>query len=266
MYQPRRRFMLFPISRSTALITGGSAGIGLALALRLQRAGSTVIITGRSQRRLDEAAAAHPGLLPIQSDIGKPEDRERLAVALTREHPGLNIVINNAGIQRRVALAEDNAPWAERQAEIDVLLAGPIHLNDLLVPQMLAHGQPSLIANITSGGAYVPQPFAPAYSACKAALHSYTVILRHALAETPCRVVEIAPPAVKTALAGEGSAHGAPLDAFADAVFARLTQTDDEMIGFGMTDAPEFKAAIRPLAEMFGPFAERFPVATYGRR
>ncbi|TPW31813.1 SDR family NAD(P)-dependent oxidoreductase [Martelella alba] len=250
-------------SNSTALITGGSTGIGLALASRFLSAGSTVIVTGRSQQRLDEAAAAHPGLLTIANDMSRAEDRSALAAQLHREHPFLNIVINNAGIQRRVALAEDDAPWTERQAEIDVLLSGPVHLNHLLVPHLLATGRPSLVANVTSGGAYVPQPFAPVYAACKAALHSYTVTLRHALQGTPCRVVEIAPPAVQTALAGPGASHGVPLNDFADAIFARLTETEEDFIGYGMTDSEAFHAAAEPYAEMFKGFAGRFPVKTY---
>jgi short-subunit dehydrogenase involved in D-alanine esterification of teichoic acids len=121
--------------------------------------------------------------------------------------PGFNVVINNAGIQRRVSLASDTAPWSERQAEIDILLAAPVHLNHLLIPLMLRSKQPALIVNVTSGGAFVPQVFAPVYSACKAALHSYTVTPRHALQGTWLRVVELVPPAVQTGLGDPGATH-----------------------------------------------------------
>ena len=131
------------------------------------------------------------------------------------------LLINNAGIQRRVSLASDTASWSEHQAEIDTLLSGPVHLNYLLVPLMLRHRQASLIVNVTSGGAFIPQVFAPIYSACKAAVHSYTVTLRHALRETGVRVVELIPPAVRTALAGPASTHGAPLDEFCELQFSR---------------------------------------------
>ncbi|MEF2072120.1 SDR family oxidoreductase [Consotaella aegiceratis] len=256
--------MPLSLSSATVLITGGSTGIGLALALHFQKAGGTVIVTGRSRARLNDVVKAHPGLVPMVSDVGKPKEREALAATLRHEHPRLNVVINNAGIQRRIALAEDAAPWPERQREIDVLLSGPIHLNHLLVPPLLAQGQPALIANVTSGGAYVPQPFAPVYSACKAALHSYTVTLQHALEGTPCRVVEIVPPAVQTGLAGPDASHGAPLDDFAAAVFQKLAQTEDDTIGFGMTDTDAFHVAAAPLAAMFEALANRFPVKTYG--
>ena len=118
----------------------------------------------------------------------------------------------------------DDAPWSERQLEIDTLFAGPVHLNHLLIPHMRQHGRPRLLVNVTSVGAFIPQVFAPVYSASKAALHSYTVTLRHALAQTNIRVVELVPPAVQTELAGQGQNHGAPLEAFSDAIFLALQQ------------------------------------------
>jgi uncharacterized oxidoreductase len=198
------------------LITGGSEGIGRALAVQFHRSGARVLVTGRSADKLGGASSALPKLETFVSDISRPDEREQLAQHVREVMPGLNILINNAGIQRRVSLAADAAPWSERQIEIDTLLGAPVHLNHLLVPVILAQGGPGMIVNVTSGGAYVPQPFAPIYSACKAALHSYTMNLRFALANTPCRVVEIIPPAIRTALAGPGDTHGAPLEEFCD--------------------------------------------------
>jgi uncharacterized oxidoreductase len=249
---------------TSVLITGGSEGIGLGLARRYLAAGARVLITGRNADKLERAAHAHPGLITFVNDIGHPEEREALADHVSRTFPDLTVLINNAGIQRRVALAADHAPWAERQQEIDVLLSGPVHLNHLLLPMMLAHGKPCMVVNVTSGGAYVPQPFAPVYSACKAAVHSYTINLRFALAGTSCRVVEIIPPAVRTALAGPQATHGAPLDDFCDTVFAALSTGHADEVGYGMTDTDAFKAAQAPYREMFQGLSGRFPVATYG--
>jgi uncharacterized oxidoreductase len=170
---------------ASVLITGGSEGIGRGLAARHLAAGNKVLITGRSQAKLEKAASELPGLLTFVNDIGRSEEREALAINVQSHFPDLNVVINNAGIQRRVSLASDAAPWHERQAEIDILLSAPVHLNHLLIPLMLCSNEPGMIVNVTSGGAFVPQVFAPIYSACKAALHSYSVTLRHALQETP---------------------------------------------------------------------------------
>jgi uncharacterized oxidoreductase len=248
---------------SQVLITGGSDGIGLGLAARFLAVGATVLVTGRALGKLQRAAELHPGLLTFVSDMGIAEERERLAAHVRESMAGLTVLINNAGVQRRVALAEDQASWPERQAEIDILLSGPVHLNHLLAPMMRSHKRASLIANVTSGGAYVPQPFAPVYSACKAALHSYTMNLRFALAGTTCRVVEIIPPAVRTALMGPGAAHGAPLDEFCDATFAALLAGEAVEIGFGMTSSPPLQERLRMDHQLFDSLSGRFPVKTY---
>jgi uncharacterized oxidoreductase len=253
------------LAQATVLITGGSEGIGKGLATRFLAAGSSVVVTGRNPEKLRRAADELPGLVTWESDIGQPKERQLLAERVQSEIPSLNILINNAGIQRRVSLAEDAAPWSERQVEIDILLAGPVHLNSLLIPWMLKHGRPSQIVDVTSGGAFIPQVFAPMYSACKAALHSYTVTLRHALEGTGIRVVELIPPAVQTELAGPGTAHGAPLKEFCDHVFSGL-QSGAQIIGFGPTESPQFGQLLEAPGELFRLSATRFPVATYGSR
>ena len=247
------------------LITGGSAGIGLGLARRYLAAGALVLVTGRDRSRLDDAAASHPGLLTCMSDLADPDAREALALDVLTVLPRLSVLINNAGIQRRVPLARDVAPWAERQAEIDILLAAPVHLTSLLVPAMLRIGGDATIVNVTSGGAIVPQPFAPVYAACKAALHSHTVTLRHALADTRILVKELIPPAVATGLAGPSASHGAPLDAFCDAVFPALCDRHSTEIGFGVTASDAFTAPRALERDLFDRVSTRFEVATYAR-
>jgi len=157
------------------LITGGSSGIGLGLAERFLKDGARVIITGRDPEKL---AAVHPGLETFVNDISQIQQREALAIHIAKTMPGIDMLINNAGIQRRVALADDQALWPDRQNEIDILLAAPVHLNHLLLPLLLQESKTSTIVNVTSGGGYIPQVFAPLYSACKAALHHYTMSLR----------------------------------------------------------------------------------------
>jgi len=248
---------------ASALITGGSDGIGLGLAARYIASGAKVLVTGRSREKLERAALELPGLETFVNDIAVPAERERLARHVQREMPGLNILINNAGIQRRVSLAADAAPWSESQTEIDTLLSAPIHLSHLLVPTILAHGGPAIIANVTSGGAFIPQPFAPVYSACKAALHSYTMNLRFALAATRCQVSEIIPPAIRTALAGPGATHGASLDDFCDSVFAALANGNATEIGYGPTAGPAVQDRLSLDRELFETYSGRFPVKTY---
>ncbi|WP_158796104.1 SDR family NAD(P)-dependent oxidoreductase [Pedobacter sp. L105] len=244
------------------LITGGSSGIGLGLAQRFLSAGIRVLVTGRDGEKLKQAARENPGLEIFINDISLPEEREALSRYVAHTMPGLNLLINNAGIQRRVALADDHADWAERQAEINILLSAPVHLNHLLIPLLLLPGKTSTIVNVTSGGAFIPQVFAPIYSACKAALHHYTITLRHALSRTSCKVVELIPPAVQSGLAGPGLNHGVPLNEFCDAVFNALTG-DQAEIGFAQTAGliPQISGKI--VSELFESSAGRFPVHTY---
>lgn len=250
------------ITSQSVLITGGSSGIGFGLARRFHDRGDRVIITGRDAGRLDAAERRLPGLRTIGSDIASSADREALAAYVVRDFPELDLLINNAGVQRRVALAEDGAPWSERQAELDALLSGPVHLNHLLILAMLTHSRPSTIVNVSSGGALIPQPFAPLYSAAKAALHSYTTTLRHALAGTGIDVLELIPPAVATGLSGSPHPHGADVDQFCDAAFAGITARRPT-IGFGPTDTPAIRERLAAEQEAFDAGSTRFPVATY---
>jgi uncharacterized oxidoreductase len=222
-----------------------------------------VLVTGRDAAKLTKAASQLPGLETYVSDIGNIQDREALAQYVAGQMTPLHWVINNAGIQRRISLAQDKAPWSERQQEIDILLSGPVHLNHLLIPVLLQHDGPSRIVNVTSGGAYIPQVFAPMYSACKAALHSYTMTLRYALANTSCRVVELIPPAVLTNLAGNSQPHGADLDAFCDNVFQSLLIDDLETVGYGPTEQLDPQLSGQSVSKLFETSASRFPVERY---
>ncbi|NEB74691.1 SDR family NAD(P)-dependent oxidoreductase [Streptomyces sp. SID14478] len=246
----------------SVLITGGSSGIGLGLATRYLTAGHRVMITGRNPHKLAAISEGLPGLETFASDMACPRKREDLAAHVRQTMPDLDIVISNAGIQRRVGIAADDAPWAEAQNEIDILLAGPIHLARLLVPQLLGHGRRSVYVNVTSGGAFLPQPFAPLYSAAKAALHSYTVNLRHALRATPCRVVELIPPAVATQLAGPGHNHGADPEEFCDTVFP-LLDGSHTTVGFGRTAQPDFTERLDAEQRAFESASMRFHVPLY---
>jgi len=156
--------------------------------------------------------------------------------------------VNNAGIQRRFQLV-DPADWDEVRQELAINLEAPLHLSLLLLPQLRRQPRPAIV-NVTSGLSFAPLTAAPVYSATKAALHSLTLSLRHQLSQTPVSVVEIIPPAVNTDLGGVGlHTFGAPLDEFADAVFARLGAGDLE-IAYGGA-AQSSRASRAELDEIF---------------
>ena len=223
------------LSHSTILITGGASGIGLALAACFLAAGSTVIVCGRRADKLAEAQRQHPGLHTHVADVATAADREALAAWATATFPDLNVLVNNAGIQRRVRVDDLATAWEAHRQEIAINLEAPIHLAALLLPHLRQQAGAAIV-NVTSSLAFVPAAFVPIYSATKAALHSFTRSLRHQLAMTGVQVLEIIPPAVDTDLGGPGlHTFGVPVAAFAEAVVARLAAGELE-VGYGESE------------------------------
>jgi uncharacterized oxidoreductase len=209
------------LSDNTVLVTGGASGIGLAIAERFLAAGSDVIVCGRREEKLREAQARRPGLRTCACDLATANGRVALAERIVRDWPALNVLVNNAGIQRYPKLDEQEA-WDLTHEEIAINLEAPIHLSRLLVPHLMRQTRAAIV-NVTSGLAFVPLTRAPVYSATKAALHSFTLSLRHQLAGTPIDVLEIIPPAVDTDLGGPGlHTFGVKVDEFADAAMSRI--------------------------------------------
>lgn len=221
------------LSGNTVLITGGASGIGLAFAERFLKAGSQVIVCGRRAEKLAGAKQRFPELQTRVCDVGDEEDRTALAAWAAREYPGLNVLVNNAGIQHRFDLAEPKTEeWSSYQQELRINLEAPIHLSMLFLP-LLAGRSNATIINVTSGLAFTPMASAPIYCATKAALHSFTMSLRFKAAPMGVAVIEVVPPAVQTDLGGAGlHTFGAPLNDFADGIFEGL-RTDAVEIGYG---------------------------------
>jgi uncharacterized oxidoreductase len=216
------------LDSNTILITGGASGIGLAMAERFLAAGSKVILCGRREDKLHEAREKHPEFVIRVCDVEQPAQRMALFEWAVREFPGLNVLVNNAGIQRRVQLASAE-DWEQTRHEIAINLDAPIHLSRLFIPHLAKQKQPAIL-NVTSGLSFVPLTTVPVYCATKAALHSFTLSLRHQLAGTGIQVIEVIPPAVNTDLGGPGlHTFGVPVDEFADSVFQRLAAGELEI-------------------------------------
>ena len=224
------------LATNTILLTGGASGIGLALAVRFLRAGSTVIIVGRRADKLAEAQQLHPGLIIRQADIADLAERAELVRWAISTHPNLNVLVNNAGIQNRIQLAHDaDTDWQVRRQELVINVEAPIHLSTLLVPHLRQRPGAAII-NVTSGLSFAPAAFVPIYSATKAALHSFTLSLRHQLEPEGIAVLEIVPPAVDTDHGGPGlHTFGVNVDAFADSIMDRLAQGEQE-VGYGTSE------------------------------
>jgi uncharacterized oxidoreductase len=186
-------------SNNTILITGGATGIGFALAKAFLEAGNNVIICGRRENRLKEAQAKLPKLHIKVCDVSKESDRENLLNWAQENFPGLNILVNNAGVQKSINLEDAKDVYRRSKEEIGINLIAPIHLSSLFIPLLSKH-ESSAIINITSGLAFSPLAIYPVYCATKAAMHSFSMSLRYRLAKTSVRVFEVAPPLVQTEL------------------------------------------------------------------
>ena len=182
----------------TILITGGSAGIGLAFALKFVELGNEVIVTGRRQAVLDKVKAKHPKLHTIQSDVADPAQIAALAARVKSEFPRLDVLMNNAGIMQYKNLRAPDADLAALTAEMNINVGGVIGMTSAFIDILTANK--GTVMNVSSGLAFVPLPAAPIYSATKAAIHSYTQSLRFQLEESGVEVIELMPPAVKTDL------------------------------------------------------------------
>jgi len=194
------------LSGSTVLITGGSAGIGLAFAQKFLELDNKVIITGRNPGKLAAVKASLPAIETIQSDAADPQAIAALADRIAEQHPELNVLVNNAGLMMHRNLTARAGNLTEMTVELDVNLAGPIRLVSAFIELLKANR--GTIINVSSGLAFVPMHSAPIYCATKAAMHSYSVSLRQQLSAEGVEVIELMPPAVRTEMLGDAADDG----------------------------------------------------------
>lgn len=206
----------------TIFIPGATSGIGLALALRMQSRGATVVIGGRRADRLEALRTAH-GFDVVRVDVADPASIADAATEVLERHPDLDTVVAMAGIM----VAEDwHGPasfldTAERIVQTNVL--GPIRLIAAFVEHLQTRPDAAVLT-VSSGLASVPLRPTPTYNASKAFVHMLSESVRLQLADTSVQVVEIVPPAVQTDLmpGQRQNPVAMPLDAFADETMALL--------------------------------------------
>ncbi len=189
-------------SGNTVLITGGGSGIGLALAETFLERGNEVIICGRRKALLKAVQTRIREINFRVCDISKARSRQALVDWMLSEFKQLNVLVNNAGIQRQVDFLKGTRDLPKADEEIATNLTAPIHLSAQLLPH-LRRKKSAAIINISSGLAFTPIAALPVYCATKAALHSWSCSLRHQLRDTCVRVFEVAPPMVATELSGK---------------------------------------------------------------
>jgi len=183
----------------TILITGGATGIGFALAEIFLKKGNEVLICGRREHKLAEAKAKLPNLHTLKCDVASAEDRKRVLEGTISTLGSLNVLVNNAGIQREIDFKKGAVDSMSGENEIEINFQAPVHLSSLFIPHLMKQKEAAIV-NISSGLAFVPIAIMPLYCATKAAIHSFSLSLRHQLRNTSIKVFEIIPPTTDTEL------------------------------------------------------------------
>jgi len=217
------------LTGNTILITGGTGGIGRALAEVFHQRGNQIIIAGRRQALLNEITAAHPGMRGMQLDVEDPHAVDAFAASIREQFPGLNVLINNAGISRREDLTTGTIDLSVPRSIIHTNIISVLHLTAALLPTLKQQPRSTIITT-SSGLAFVPLAAFPTYCATTAFLHSWLQSLRFQLRETSVEVLELVPPYVQTELGGPSQAtdpNAMPLADYIGEVMQILGGTDE---------------------------------------
>lgn len=221
------------LSLRKVLITGGTRGIGRALAEALVNEGAEVLICGRSRDAV-ETTQRELGVRGIACDVTRERDRQRLASVVRGELCGLDVLIHNAGVQFDHDVLS-GLDLDRVNQEIALNLTAPIALTDTLLPLLAASGNGCLV-HLSSALGVVPTPRAPVYSATKAAFSAWTQAIRPRLATQGVRVVEVIPPVVATQMT-QGRQVGAISAEQAAQAIVRGLRTRRERIVIGKAKA-----------------------------
>src|SRR3979490_3430277 len=171
------------LKSNTILITGGAGGIGYELTKQLTALGNTILITGRDQAKMDRAKAALPKVHTLRSDVSDPKAIATLYEEVTKQFPELNILINNAGIMRKINVHDKAGSLEDITREIEINLSGPIRMVNQFVPEVVAPPE-AAIMNVSSGVACVPLPCSPFHATGLAFIDWFTESLRVQLRNT----------------------------------------------------------------------------------
>jgi len=216
------------LAGNTIFITGGGSGIGRGLAEAFHKRGNQVIISGRRKGHLADTIKANPGMQSVEMDVQDPANIEAVAKKLIQDYPKLNVLINNAGIMH----PDDAGGVMDEAVLVPIIttnLLGPIRMTSALIKH-LKKQESAAVINVTSGLAFVPLAMTSIYCSTKAALHSYSLSMRYRLKGTSVKVLELAPPWVRTDLMNsKEAAQAMPLDEFI-AETMKILGTDVEEI------------------------------------
>ncbi|MGO4487311.1 SDR family oxidoreductase [Microbacterium sp. 2RAF4] len=216
------------ISGNTIFIPGATSGIGLALAVRLRERGNTVIVGGRREDRLAAIAHEHPDIHTVRIDTTDASSIDAAAAEVLASYPGLNVLITMAGIMRAEDWSTPSGFLSTAEETVVTNILGPIRLIAAFIERLRAQDD-ATIMTVSSGLAFAPLRVTPTYNASKAAIHMLSESLRLQFEGSSVSVLELEPPAVRTALmpGHEDNGSAMPLDEFIDEVMALIEARPD---------------------------------------
>lgn len=203
------------------LVTGGTSGIGLALAEAFLREGASVAVCARNPASLAAFRAAHPSALAVEADVTETSARMAMLGAVAERFGGLDILVNNAGRLVERDFAEAPAAPDELAAEFALNLVSPVQLTAMtlgLWPKL------DSLVFVSSGYALVSPRRAPTYGAAKAGLHGFAEGLRRQLVTQGTHVLEVLPPVVDTAATAHRAVRKVSPEAVASATLHALAE------------------------------------------
>jgi uncharacterized oxidoreductase len=215
------------LNGKTILLTGGTDGIGRALATQLKAKGANVVVTGRTAERVAETQAA--GFETIMAELSSQAGVDAVLAAVKGRD--IDVLINNAGAGSDHDFREGAPDLGDNDRCIALNLNTPIHLITHLMDVLKAQPE-AMIVNVTSGLAIAPRAGGPIYCATKAGLRSYTLALRAQLKDTQIHVLEVLPPVVETKMTiGRGNKKMSPQDCAAQIVDAMEANAKEANVG-----------------------------------
>ena len=234
------------------LVTGGTKGIGAAVARRLAEAGADVVIAARTP--VDDPPAGRF----VQADLATPEGTKKLAEEALELLGGIDVLVDNAGSMSHApegALALTDEDW---QSDLNSNLLSVVRVDRALIPAMIEQGG-GVIVHVSSGEARLPQPASLAYAAAKAAESAYSKGLSKEVARHGIRVNAVEPGLIETPASraqleqmatGEGGDPGAALQQLVDSLgipLGRVGQPEDvaEIVAFLASDRARYVTGSR---------------------
>jgi len=244
------------LANATVLVTGATAGFGLATAERFARDGAKLVVTGRRADRLEAFARKHPRVHPAVLDVRDRAAVERFAAGLPADFAQVDVLVNNAGLALGLEGAHKSS-LDEWEQMIDTNCRGLVVLTRCILPGMVERGRGHVV-NVGSVAGSYPYPGGNVYGATKAFVHQFTLGLRADVVGTGVRATCVEPGMAETEFSlvrfqGDASKAGAVYQGVTPLTGADVA----DVILWVVTRPPHVNVnaiELMPEQQAFGPF------------